>query len=278
MELLLIVILSFLLVPLAMFTLGVLRIALGLIFVLFFPGYILITALFPRKNSLGGIQRLTLSFGLSIVVVSLLGLLLSYTPWGINLYPILISVLMFIVIMAGIAWYRRQRLSSEERFQPQLGPRLRSLIGSWSSQGQWDKVLSVFLVLAILGAIGTIGYVIAKPAVGERFTEFYILGPDGKAENYLREVTLGEEASVILGVVNQEYETTVYHVDITIDGEDVTQIGPITLNYKEKWKQEVAFTPVRAGPNQKVEFLLYKGVDSEPYYKLQLSIDVEEAS
>jgi len=102
MELLLIVILSLLLVPLAMFTSGALRIAFGLIFVLFFPGYTLIAALFPRKTSLGGIERLALSFGLSIAVVPLLGLLLNYTPWGIRLCPILISVLVFIMVMAGI--------------------------------------------------------------------------------------------------------------------------------------------------------------------------------
>ncbi len=110
MELFTIVALSLLLVPLVAFTSGALRIALGLAFVLFFPGYTLVAALFPRKGQLGGIERVALSFGLSIAVVPLIGLVLNYTPRGIRLYPILISVLLFIVIMTGVAWYRRQRL------------------------------------------------------------------------------------------------------------------------------------------------------------------------
>lgn len=277
MELLLIVILSLLLVPLAMFTSGALRIALGLIFVLFFPGYTLIAALFPRKTSLSGIERLALSFGLSIAVVPLLGLLLNYTPWGIRLYPILISVLVFIMVMGGIAWYRRRRLSSEERFQPRLGLRLSSLTGSWKSQGLWDRLLTILLVVAIIGAVGTLAYVIAKPKVGERFTEFYILGPQGKAENYPREVTLGDEARVILGIVNREHEPEVYKVEITVDAERVGEIEAISLHHEGKWEQEVIFSPMRAGPTQKVEFLLYKGVDTEPYQELHLWIEVKEA-
>ena len=92
MDLIAIVALSLILLPLAAFTTGALRIALGLAFGLFFPGYTLIAALFPKKDSLNGIERLALSFGLSIVVVPLIGLILNYTPWGISLYPILVSL------------------------------------------------------------------------------------------------------------------------------------------------------------------------------------------
>ena len=38
-----------------------------------------------------------------------------------------------------------------------------------------------------------------------RFTEFYALGPEGKASGYPRELMVGEETVVILGVVNKEY-------------------------------------------------------------------------
>lgn len=39
----------------------------------------------------------------------------------------------------------------------------------------FDKALSIILVVSMLGAIGTMAFVIATPKVGERFTEFYIL-------------------------------------------------------------------------------------------------------
>ena len=61
------------------------RIVLGLLLVLFLPGYSLIAALFPGKGDLDGIERIALSFGLSIAVVPLLGLALNYTPFGSRL-------------------------------------------------------------------------------------------------------------------------------------------------------------------------------------------------
>ena len=276
MELVTIVILSLLLVPLVAVTSGALRITLGLAFVLFFPGYTLIAALFPRKGQLGGIERVALSFGLSIAVVPLLGLALNYTPWGIRLYPVLISVLLFVVIMAGVAWYRRQGLPAEERFQVQLRPLLSSLSGSWVT-GRWDRLLTILLLVAIVGAAGTLAYVVAKPKVGERFTEFYILGMEGKAGNYPRQIVLGEEGRVIVGIANREHENTEYRIEIVIDGEKVAEAGPVRLDHEEKWEREVAFTPRQPGANQKVQFLLYKGVSSEPYLPLHLGIDVGEA-
>ncbi len=43
-------------------------IVLGLAFILFFPGYVLICALFTRKEGLDLVERLALSMGLSIAV------------------------------------------------------------------------------------------------------------------------------------------------------------------------------------------------------------------
>src|SRR3989304_3963528 len=118
MDLVVIAVLSLLLLPLVSLTDGAPRIALGLAFVLFFPGYALMAALFPKKEDLDGIERLALSFGLSLAVVPLMGLGLNYTPWGIRLYPILISINLFILFMVAIARYRQQRLTDDERFEP----------------------------------------------------------------------------------------------------------------------------------------------------------------
>ena len=111
-ELLLLNILAVLLIIIiTFFPSNVLRIILGLPFVLFFPGYTLIAALFPRRTTLDSIERVALSFGLSIAAVPLIGLILNYTPWGIELEPILISITIFIIATSLIAWYRRHKLA-----------------------------------------------------------------------------------------------------------------------------------------------------------------------
>ena len=91
------------------------RVVLGLPFVLFAPGYVFIAALFPEAGSgpvvdgaeggeredatgiregsgIDGIERVALSFGTSIVIVPLIGLVLNFTPWGIRLVPVMVSV------------------------------------------------------------------------------------------------------------------------------------------------------------------------------------------
>lgn len=250
----------------------VLRIVLGLPFVLFFPGYVLMAVLFPKREGLGGIERVALSFGISIAVVPLIGLILNYTWWGITLESTLYSIASFIFVVSIIAWVRRRRLPEEERFNIEFQLRL----PGWGG-GAWDKVLSVVLVVAILGALGTLGYVIAKPKVGERFTELYILGMGGKAEDYPQELTIGEEGKVIVGIINREHERVSYHVEVMIDNLKNNEVGPIELEHDEKWEGIVVFTPNEPGEDQKVEFLLYKNGGAEPSVEsLHLWIDVME--
>ena len=250
---------------------SVLRIILGLPFVLFFPGYALMVALYPRRVGMGGIERIALSLGLSIAVVALIGLILNYTPWGIRLESVLYSLASFIFISSIIAWLRMRRVPERERF----GIELQLRVPGWG-EGRWDKVLYVLLVLVILGALGTLGYIIATPKVGERFTEFYILGMGGKAAEYPKELVVGEEGKVIVGIINHEHEPTTYRVEVKIDGEKGSEIEPVVLEHDEKWEEEISFVPKVAGQNQKVDFLLYKEGEGEVYQRLHLWVDVIE--
>lgn len=249
---------------------NVVRIILGFPFVLFFPGYALVAALFPRKERMGGIERLALSFGLSIAVTAIILLLLNYTPWGVRLESILSSLASFIFIISVITWFRRKRLPQEERF----GVKFRLAMPTWRIGAQ-DKVLSIILVVTVLGALGMIGYVIATPKIGERFTEFYILGQEGNARSYPSKLAIGEEGKVVVGIVNNEYEMVTYRVEVRIDGVKNNEVEGITLRHEEKWENEVSFTPKVSGDNQKIEFLLYKNGHTEPCFEsLRLWVDV----
>jgi uncharacterized membrane protein len=265
-------ILALLLIPAIIFSpFSVIQIILGLPFILFFPGYVLMASLFPRKAGMGNTERIALSLGMSIVVVSLIGLILNYTPWGITWESSLYSVVSFIVIMSIIAWLRRRRLPGDERFgfDFQLGfPGL--------GKGALDKALSITLVVSVVAALGMLGYAIAAPKKGEKFTEFYILGPGGKAADFPRELTVGEEGRVTVGITNNEHETVTYRLDVMIDGAENNQIGGITLEHGEGWEEEVSFTPEKEGKGQKVEFLLFKAGEAEPYLDpLRLWLDVK---
>jgi len=85
------------------------RYVLGALFVLYLPGSMLIEALYPRREDLDGLERLALSIGLSLAVVPLIGLFLNYTPWGIRLTPIMVSLAGFAEVMAVTALVRKYR-------------------------------------------------------------------------------------------------------------------------------------------------------------------------
>ncbi len=52
-------------------------------------------------------------------------------------------------------------------------------IPGWGG-GTLSKSLTVALAVALLGSLGTLGYISASNKTGEQFTEFYILGAGDK--------------------------------------------------------------------------------------------------
>ena len=250
------------------------RIVLGLPVVLFFPGYTLLAALFPQKEGLSDIERFALSFGLSIAVVPLIGLALNYTPWGIRLYPILIALFIFIFVMSVIGWFRNRKLLQEERIALHIYIRFPSLAHLWSNQSWRDKIITAVLAVLVIGATGTLVYVMRQPRNVEKFTEFYILNDAGQVENYPGTIIAGQSLKVIVGVINHEVETTIYRIEITLGGKSIQRIDPFTLNAEEKQEQEIAVTPVETGDKQQLEFLLYKGDSADVYESLHLWLDV----
>lgn len=263
-----IAVIALLLFPLVTFTTGALRIVLGLIFIIFIPGYALLSALFPRKDDLGGVERIALSFGLSIALVPLLGLILNYTPWGIRLYPTLIAITLLIVVTTSVGWYRQRKLSESQR----LTFAFKISLPNWTTGTRLDKILSISLAVAIVAALGCLGYVVANPKQGEKFTEFYLLGLGGKAEDYPRQVILGEPVDIVIVVVNHEYQPTSYRVGVSIDGIENSQVDIGRLAHEEKREQRVSFIPHIAGKNQRVEFYLYKNGEDIPCFDTPLHL------
>jgi len=89
----------------------ILRWIVGSVFVLFLPGYVTVQALFPEGKELDNIERFALTVGLSLAITPLIGLLLNYTPWGIRLDPIVISLSIFTLGLAISGTFRRYRLA-----------------------------------------------------------------------------------------------------------------------------------------------------------------------
>ena len=92
------------------------RYLLGSVFVLWLPGYSLIKALFPTKE-LDNIERTALSIGMSLALVPIAGLLLNYTPWGIRVTPVTLSLLALTITLATAAIIREHQAKAREATQ-----------------------------------------------------------------------------------------------------------------------------------------------------------------
>ena len=85
-----------------------LRYVFGSVLVLFLPGYSLIEALYPKKE-LDELTRFALSIGLSLALVPLVGLVLNYTPFGIRLLPVTLSIAGLTLLLLAYALFRKHQ-------------------------------------------------------------------------------------------------------------------------------------------------------------------------
>ena len=248
------------------------RVLLTLPGILFLPGYCLIAAVFPKEGDIDLIERIALSFGLSIAVVPLIGLGLNFTPWGIRLDPIVISLTVFSLVMILVAHYRRSLLPPEKRFRFPFSEITGTLRNAMFPEGgsRVDRFLTVVLIFAILIAVITTVYVIAVPKEGERFTEFFILGEKQKAADYPDRITVGQNYPLYIGVGNHEYRNVTYTIEtwgMFMEFDSVTNTSRIlamdplwrhsfTLAHNETMNIPYNLSVEKTGYNR-VEFLLF---------------------
>lgn len=264
-----------------------LRVVLGLPLVLFLPGYALIAALFPEagagspddedgeREGIDGIERVALSFGLSIAVTPLLGLVLNFTPWGIRLVPILIAVGGFTLAATVVAALRRWELPAEEQFSVPYREWIQAgRIELFEPDTRTDAALNVLLVVSLLLAVGSVSYAVAVPKQGEAFTEFYLLTHRDNgtlvAANYPTEFTQGESKSLVVGIGNHEHYTQNYTVLVELQQVRVQNNSTTVLKSKrlqrfstrvganQTWRDTRSITPTMTGHRLRLAFLLYK--------------------
>lgn len=261
---------------------------LAILLVLFVPGYVLVAALFPKNSEIDWIERIALSFGLSIAVVPLLGLLLNFTPFGIRFAPVVATIALFTVAVGYAAYWRRMRELPERR----LAASITLGLPEWKEYSVLDKGLTVALTASIVVAGGTLAYVVLTPRPGETFTEFYILGPGGNASGYPTRLNVSQNGTVIMGVVNHEGAAVNYTVRVDLVGvvivynatsgfNETVEVNRTTWSWFNasvddgaNWTQPYTFSIGSAGL-WKVQFLLFRDRDlAHDYRELHLYVTV----
>ena len=260
------------------FWLAPFRFGLGLLFVIYFPGYCLTAVLFPRRNDLDNIERVGLSLGLSIAWVSILALILNGLPTELSFWPIVTGEFVGTGIFIVTAVYRRASLPSHDVYAPApILPR-----SWWQSKNSVEKRVLGSCLVALFLISGSLTVSLTAVSPQDRFTEFYMLGKAGLAENFPRTAVLGELTSVNIGIHNEEQQAKTYHIEIihndvwTSETTLLQTIEGIQLAAGHTWQEAVAWQMREAGSDQQVSIYLFIEGQDEPYRELRLWLDVQE--
>ena len=152
-DIILCILCCFIIIPIILLNLNdTLKIVIGLLFLLFIPGYLLLFVIFPNKKTDKGIdftERIALSFGISLVIVALIGLALIYTAGKIQSEHALISIFIFEISIGIISIYRWFKTIPNERLVLSIDLNSLKLKNNFKSKDKLDKLLIIILIISL---------------------------------------------------------------------------------------------------------------------------------
>jgi uncharacterized membrane protein len=137
--------------------------------------------------------------------------------------------------------------------------------------------LSSVLAIVLLTIIYFTIQIIANPEPVDSYTELYILGPDGVADNYPKELVIGENKTLIAYVVNHENVDAYYNLAIRYNNSSTERTAfteYIVLQDNVSWSKKFVIKPDLPGKKVKVQFQLYKNGGLDPYRECYLWLNV----
>lgn len=127
---------------------------------------------------------------------------------------------------------------------------------SMTGQKIKNLVVSAFLCAALFGMIVAIVFILVTHKTETRFTEFYILGSHGQAFDFPSQLYVGEDGTIMVGIVNHEGKLVSYSVELSLNGIESSETTLVLAN-GDKWEKQINFAPSEIGQNL-LELNLYK--------------------
>lgn len=262
-----------------------LQVPLGLIHVLFVPGYCLTVIVFPQDDDIDDLTRIALSIGLSISMLPPLAVLLNLLPERITIWPMARFLNLWIICLSIVGMMRRRSLITLGiAYIPPVFLPLKTLKDLTQQKQDRLRFMASVASVAIIGSgiFSGIGLLILPPLV-LHLTEFYLLGSEGMAQDYPRSTKVGEEIKVKAEIINREHGPRTYHVEVWVTDtwnndrrERLFVSAPITTTEGIAKEVPLTWEMPWSGENQKVDFLLFMEPNPKPYRQTTLWINVAE--
>ncbi len=287
----------------------VVRAVFGLPLLFFAPGYAVISLLYPRSTALDAesglrvasgnltdVERVALSFGLSVALLPMMGLVIA-TAGSFAPQIVVAAVSGFVLVFTVFAAVRRSRVPPHQRYRIEAADRS-GAFRRWLFPGNAPLQTAVNLALAgsVLLALLTGGYAFMAPQDGEEYTTLQLLTEDEAgdlvAAGYPDEIEPGEGIPLTVAVENQEGESMEYTLvaqqQRVENGQVVEREEIHRLDYRVNDDSTVygdrTFEPTAEDGEVRIAFLLYEDgeVPETPttenaYRYAHLWVDVDQA-
>ncbi len=251
---------------------GVIRFVLALAVVLFVPGYMLIAAVYPGKDSLGNMERLLLAVTFSVILVPMACLVLNYTIWGIRLDPVIVVITLMTGFFTIVAFLRRLALPADRRLSFSLdwlyGDARKLLLPS--SKSSLDVFILVVLLLSIVSVAAMVAYSVMGNRPADRYTELFLCDNNGSMGIYPTVLWPGQNYSVVAGISNYEGGDRVYDLVVNFDDGKAPfdfYRERIPVRDNQAVKRTIFLRPTRPWDDARVTFSLYNADDNQTPYR-----------
>jgi uncharacterized membrane protein len=231
------------------------------------PGFALIPALFGGQASFDAAESLALAAPLSLAVGGIVGVVLTYSPHGLQLETYLGALFVFTSISLVISILRRNQRAMlkapTNRVPPTGNPEV------WKQHHTLNASLNLGLTVMMLFGAAALAYNMQRPVLGPYFTEFYLLNTSDQLGNYPNSLSRPEPVVVRYGIANREARDATYQVCIVAKEQLLSCADPIVLQPDESWEGPISLdiTGVIDKPAQ-IEFVLLRA--QEIYRTLHL--------
>lgn len=266
---------------------GAVRLLIATPFLLFLPGYALVSVLFPararrasgttldRPRGIDTIERIGLSFVVSLAVVPIVVIVLSSTEWGLGAEPIAGALVAITVGFAQLGAVRRLRVPAADRYS--VSPRT-SIERVFASRGRLETASALLLATTIVLAAGALVLGLVAPVPGAEFTQLGLYSEDGDGELVAGDVPDEAEANESLpltAIVENRHSTDVEYTlvaqeqryeDDEITNRTELETVETTVEDGSSEEFELDVTPTApAGETVRISLLLYEeDVPDEP--------------
>jgi uncharacterized membrane protein len=246
------------------------RLLLGALYIFVVPGYAIQAALLPRSDQIPLLDRMTLSAGLSVAIMPLLGLILDGPPGGIWLWTSAVGLTLITVFFTLVAGVRRF-FSAPTAALPESQQEV-SLAAWWQAQGGarrwlWGGFAAGVLLVSVLAV-----YSMLAPHPDELLTEFFVVSPSGVAETYPLRVRVGEPFTLRIGTNSQEAEPALYAVEARQNNSLIASSQPFVLQTGQVHEFPLTISLTSPG-QQRLDLWLTRG-DQRGYRQIYLWINV----